>query len=663
VIPSVIDLPYTVAGLGGSSVQVTITNDGDAPFTTLAFQLSGDPSITVGAAPSVLGPGASAQLSLAYAGASAERNVTATLSVTSNEGALDVPVFAVTGPAGLGAATWEDVIGPGGVITGTGATVDMPGAPFPDASGTWTDPSVRVFLPEGYRDRGAHDLVVHFHGWSTTLDSTLAGHLYQEHLWASGANAVLVVPQGPVSAQSGNFGKLMKPGGLARLAGEVLALLYREGKIQSPTLGELTLTSHSGGYGAVATSLQPASLAPAVGQVDLYDSLYGYEPTFQAFALGGGLLRSNYTQSGGTLTTNQAVASYLQQHGLSVSTAATQHALRDAPAVIDFAASSHEESTRLEGAYGERLRWASPHARRGPRIELREAVFEAGQASVRWLAPHDEDTQGFAVETSPDGQTWSVAADVGPSIGEAKLALAAGARVRVRARVTGVDDADVLRSDTYRLDPQPEILVVDGFDRVLDGSFGGLSHDFAALIGEAAGAVATVSHRALTEDGFDLGSWPTVVWLMGDQSTMDLSLSAAEQQALRAYVDGGGRLLVSGSELAWDIGQTTAGAAFLDHCFGAKYVSDASGSHTVAGSGALASLASAGFAGAGAPYACPYPDVLGPTASGSPLLHYANGKVAAVGISGRGALVGFPLELLDASARAAYVQALLAFLG
>jgi hypothetical protein len=55
--------------------------------------------------------------------------------------------------------------------------------------------------------------------------------------------------------------------------------------------------------------------------------------------------------------------------------------------------------------------------------------------------------------------------------------------------------------------------------------------------------------------------------------------------------------------------------------------------------------------------------VLGPTASGSTLLHYANGKIAAVGISGRGALVGFPLELLDASARAAYVQALLAFLG
>jgi hypothetical protein len=664
VIPAVIDLPYTVAGQGGSSAMVQVENDGDAPLASIAWAITGDASIALGSAPKALAPGEKAQLVVSYTGASAETIASASLAVTSAQGAATIPVFAVTGDPGIGSATWEDVIGAGGAVCGSGATVHMPAAPFPSAGSTWTDPSVRVFLPEGYRDRGAQDVIVHFHGFNATIDSTLASHLYQEHLWASGSNAVLVVPQGPVNAASGDFGKLMLPGGLTRLVREVLVLLYREGKIASPALGELVLTSHSGGYRAVATNLDPASMAPATALVNLFDSIYGFESTYESFALGGGLLRSNYTQNGGTLANNQAVAAYLQQHGLAVATTATQEALRTSPAVIDFAASTHDGSTRLDGAYGERVRWSLPHSRRGPRIELREAIAEGGLATVRWLAPPDEDVTGFVVERSADGKTWSQAAAVGPSAAEASFNLAGGTRVRVRAQVSGVDDAGVLPSDAYRVDTQATVLVVDGFDRVLDGSFGSLHHDFAAIVGEAAGAVVTVSHRAVVEDGFDLSSWPMVIWLLGDESTGDLSLSPGEQQLLRTYVDGGGHLVVSGSELAWDLAQTTAGATFLDDVFGAKYVADASGSHTAAGAGPLASVPSLDFAPAGAPYACPYPDVLGATASGDVLLHYGNGKTAAVGIQGRGALVGFPLELVgSAPARAALVQALIAFVG
>ncbi len=124
----------------------------------------------------------------------------------------------------------------------------MPAAPFPDGSSTFMDPSVRVFLPEGYRERGSEDFVLHFHGFDTTVADTLAGHLYEGHVYASGANVVLVVPQGPVNASSGDFGKLMKPGGLLHLEEEVLVLLCpATGSIQFPIAGDLgPLTSHSG---------------------------------------------------------------------------------------------------------------------------------------------------------------------------------------------------------------------------------------------------------------------------------------------------------------------------------------------------------------------------------------------------------------------------------
>ena len=35
-------------------------------------------------------------------------------------------------------------------------------------------------------------------------------------------------------------------------------------------------------------------------QVDLFDSLYGYVATYEAFAQAGGVLRSDYTAGGGT---------------------------------------------------------------------------------------------------------------------------------------------------------------------------------------------------------------------------------------------------------------------------------------------------------------------------------------------------------------------------
>jgi hypothetical protein len=206
------------------------------------------------------------------------------------------------------------------------------------------------------------------------------------------------------------------------------------------------------------------------------------------------------------------------------------------------------------------------------------------------------------------------------------------------------------------------VLVVDGFDRILDGSFGGLQHDFAAVVGEGAGRVATVSHHAVVEDGFDLSSWPVVLWLLGDASTDDHSLSAGEQQILLDYVDGGGSLIMSGSELGWDLSKTPEGQFFLQHCFGAQFLADDSGSYRVSGTGPLADRSAFGYAGPGAAYEENSPDAFSVTMTGEVLLEYRSGQPAAVGIASKGALVGFPLELIDSpSIRAEVVAGLVAY--
>jgi hypothetical protein len=651
-LPEEIDFPYLVAGDGGAEVVATVHNAGGAATVDLAFSVEGDSAFSVVEAPPSIPAGGDADLRMAYAGAAVETTSTATLRAVHADGEASAPVHAVVGDPGLGAAAWETVTTAAGAICGEGTTVDMPAAPYPGG-----DASVRIFVPEGYRDLVAQDLVIHFHGFNTTIGNTLLAHLYQQHLWASGANAVLVVPQGPVNQASGDFGQLMSAGGLDALAREVLVLLYREGRIAHPAIGQVILTSHSGGYQAVATNLASPPGFPIL-QVGLFDSLYGYESTYMDYAVGGGRLRSNYTSSGGTLANNQALGAALIDDGVAVAETATQRALAAGSPVIAFTDTTTSRATRVDGIYGDELRFTLGHSRHGPRVELRAAFVEGGNATVRWLSPPDLDLTGFRIETSGDnGASWSLAASAGPGDGEITFPFAGGARVRVVPVVAGLP-GPAMASDQGRLDTGADILVVDGFDRVLDGSFAGLSHDFAARIGEAAGGAATASHRAMVEDGLDPSDWGTVIWLVGDEAQDDMTFSPDEQGLIDTYLGSGGRVIVSGSEIAYDLDDLGNGEAFLAG-LGAHFAADDSGSCTVSGAGDLTGFGPATFAGVGAPYAEESPDALDAAGGAEVVLTYDNAQNAAVGIPGQSVVVGFPLELMDDSSQLADLLGLL----
>jgi hypothetical protein len=165
----------------------------------------------------------------------------------------------------------------------------------------YSDSSVAIFIPMGYRKTDSVDLVVHLHGWRRIIDTSLQKHKLAQQLTASGKNAILVVPQGPRDAPDSFAGKLEDPGGLKRFVDDVVDFLYRESKIKTRTAGKVILTAHSGGYEGVAYALMRGGIPEKVKEVYLFDALYGEEEKFAHWVDHyNGKLINIYTDSGGT---------------------------------------------------------------------------------------------------------------------------------------------------------------------------------------------------------------------------------------------------------------------------------------------------------------------------------------------------------------------------
>ncbi len=581
-LPTLLAFPYRVAGTGGEVATVRFSWDRseDVRWRVDPPPSSNTPApFRIESAPERLTPSGRAEVTVQWTGADVERIDTATLVAETASRTYTMPILAVAGDPAIPAGAWQDVPGPEGTRHGRALTLSLPTAPFPDKDSPWTDSSVRIFVPEDYRERGQQDLIVHFHGWNQNIAETLNTHHYEDHVWASGANAVLVIPQGPDHAKSGNFGKLMRPGGLDALTREVLVVLYRELGL-APVLGELVLTSHSGGYQAVAAGLNAGN--PPVAQVGLFDSLYGMNDAFVAWTLAGGRLRSLWTDHGGTASANRQVDSVLQRDGVPLSHTASERSYRDAAAVIAQTPADHDGTTRLDAAYSEQLRWGLRQTRLGPRVDLRSAVpvGEPGnnELLVRWFSPPDDDLTGFEVQTSANGGAWTTVATVPPSASYARVHAgrtpAGGWNVRVRPVVRGVPEP--LVSDGYHVDAKATVLIIDAMDRLVQGAQPRLSDDLAARVGESLGgrpAVATASKRAISEDNLSLAPFGTILWLAGDSQPEDAPLPAAARAVLRQFVEHGGKLIVSGQSIAEQLHKDDP--VFLAEVLGAQFVGGA----------------------------------------------------------------------------------------
>jgi D-alanyl-D-alanine carboxypeptidase len=295
------------------------------------------------------------------------------------------------------------------------------------------------------------------------------------------------------------------------------------------------------------------------------------------------------------------------------------------------------------------------------RPELLGVHDDANAATVqaRW-SPVDG-AQGYLVWRSADGKTWR-RDEARYTSATTFRTLAIDGELHVRVSAVGAhgegppssvlsarasdDGARVLVVDAnarYAKSPVPENPLAWGHDGIV------------AHTSVLSGSYESCATSELTSGNVDLGSYDRVVWVLGRESTADETFSVDEQERVRAFVEAGGRLFVSGSELGYDlVGEGSPDdVAFAREVLGIGYVADDAATTLLSRGPALGTGdALARFSKLGQ-HEVDFPDVLSPENGGTSCLRYARGLGGSAcvyttsSVGARVVAMGVPLEALD----------------
>ncbi len=304
-----------------------------------------------------------------------------------------------------------------------------------------------------------------------------------------------------------------------------------------------------------------------------------------------------------------------------------------------------------------------------------------------WTVGGKENVYQVNAYTSTDGQSWTLESALATDSSRIAFSLNNNHHLYYRLKSVSASDqtSEGLPSDgygIYRLDGHPKVLIVDGFDRTSAsyGSWPHNYHNFVLTLGQALKAkripFESAANESVISSDVILGNYEAVFWILGDESTADETFDSNEQNIVKNYLQNGGRLFVSGSEIAWDLDNkgSSSDKAFFNDILKAEYVEDDAKSYTVNGQhGTPFSGLSLNYDDGGhGVYPEDYPDVIKPVNGSQTAMKYGNGKVAAIyfdgpfqgGAAAKLFYMGFPFETIyDKNGRNALISAVTDFFG
>ncbi len=206
-------------------------------------------------------------------------------------------------------------------------------------------------------------------------------------------------------------------------------------------------------------------------------------------------------------------------------------------------------------------------------------------------------------------------------------------------------------------------LIVDGYDRVSNDL--GWHLPYHAIAGYYADALPdgwgfiTCDNQAVIDGDVPMSDYDCVIWFCGDESVSDETFSATEQARVMAYLEQGGHLFVSGSEIGYDLEYSgnSDDLAFYRNYLKSKYMGDDSNDLSVTGrTGTRFQGLSFTYGGPSALYQEDYPDHIYPVNGSSTILFYNQSMRAGVAyigpfgsspLTGKVVSLGFPFETIE----------------
>jgi hypothetical protein len=322
-------------------------------------------------------------------------------------------------------------------------------------------------------------------------------------------------------------------------------------------------------------------------------------------------------------------------------------------------------------------------------------VMRAGTTSLRLVLPEVAAVTAYRAHLSADGRTFDTPITLSPdNLVIDNLAPDQPVYIRLQAVsdhagpysevLAGLPSGAPSGASTEVSSEEPsEILIVNGFDRAITGNTRDFVRHYVPEVRAQSRRFDTATNEAVAQGLVDLASYAAVIWILGAESTADETFSSGEQARVQAYLDAGGALFVSGSEIGWDLDSrgTASDRAFMHNYLKSAYVADAPGNQsntwyriTGTAEGAFAGFPEFSFDnGTQGTYNVSWPDVLTGMNGGGIVLRYAGAATpngAGVGFRGRfpgssGAegvvlVFGFPFETVyPAAVRTSLMEGIL----
>lgn len=291
---------------------------------------------------------------------------------------------------------------------------------------------------------------------------------------------------------------------------------------------------------------------------------------------------------------------------------------------------------------------------------------------LRWQAASN--ARKYLVETLDETSTWTQTRIV--KRGTTDIRLPRGAAPRAY-RIRATNDAGISDPSRVLIAGGPHnagrVIVIDGNERWLADAaeqknarktpHGFLTHYLAPLTGYR---VESMTNHALLSQ--NIAKDNTVLFALGREANDTEALSHEERVWIEKHLKNGGRVIVSGAEVAWDLqAHVNDGTDYMDRVFGAAFIAD-SADDTVAcitddTANHTQTDSKCGHFWSRGRMQIKWPDAL-TTTSGRSCMRYGNQQNDACIYQDNAAIVGFPLESINnPQDRSAVIRTLLKLVG